>query len=116
MLQDALKIIRGKNNATSAELRTALGRLNIDEARQAVERLEATRQQLLIDGDDKQVDTVEKQLTTARRDVERSTVAIAELEQRLATAEAAELALDFVECGRCKRLELPWACRSIPTN
>ena len=76
--------------ASSAEMRAALEKLDDAAAFSAVEKAEADRQSLLIDGDDRQLAKAETALATARLDLERVLAGRDELSKRIALAEVRE--------------------------
>ena len=87
-----LDLIRGEKLPSSAELREAITKAE-GAGKDAVERMEQlTRQRAdaLLDEDNKALDRIEKDLTTATRDADRMDLAVAELTRRLGEAVAAE--------------------------
>lgn len=92
-----LDILRRKSPSTATELAQAL-----DAAREAertasaeVERLVVERARLLLDGDDRQLDACEGELTKAQRSTDRATLAIEELARRLDAARISERATEL---------------------
>ncbi|WP_262272213.1 hypothetical protein [Microvirga yunnanensis] len=89
MLANILGLLK-KSGAGSADLRQALTETPTAEAKAAVERLEAERRRLLLDGSEKDLKAVEETLASARRDLDRANAATEELQRRIAEAEAKE--------------------------
>jgi chromosome segregation ATPase len=89
MLSTVLNLLK-KPAARSDELRKALSEISSAEARANVERLEAERRRLLLDGSDKDIRAVEENLASARRDLDRANAATEELQRRIAETEAKE--------------------------
>jgi hypothetical protein len=79
-----------KGNLSVAEIEGALSEINIEEMEAASTKLEEDRRRALIEGTDKDVETIEAKITLADRDIERAVAAKAELERRLQEATAAE--------------------------
>jgi hypothetical protein len=87
-----LQLLRGDQPATSATLRAAIGKAQA-EAREAAARLEALaakRAEALLAEDDRVLDRIERDLQLATRAADRADLATAELQRRLAQAEADE--------------------------
>jgi hypothetical protein len=87
-LMDVFKKLNSE--ASSAELRAALEKLDESAAFSAVEKAEADRQSLLIDGDDRQLAKAESALAAARLDLERVLAGRDELSKRITQAEERE--------------------------
>ena len=77
-----------KKTATAADLAKSISKLEdeIPGLRSAVEVLEAERGANLIDGDDKLLAAIEERLSKARRDFDRGSAIMAELQRRAAQA------------------------------
>lgn len=91
------------SNATAAHLRTALDAADaaIRTGDEAVRRLEAKRQELLLqDGADDAIEGLDREISTLDRDGERCVAAKAKLQQLIADAEAREWEEDLKEKGR----------------
>jgi len=87
-----LQLLRGDHPASSAALRDAITKAQA-EAKAATERLEAlagTRAAALLAEDDQALDRIERDLRMATRAADRADLALAELQCRLAQAEADE--------------------------
>lgn len=89
-----LNLLRSSAPASSKTLREALTEAETaaGEAEAEVSALVETRRKALLDGDDKILDRVERDLALAQREADRAELAAIELQQRLAQAEAAEAA------------------------
>jgi hypothetical protein len=104
-----LQLLRGDQPATSAALRDAIGKAQA-EAKAAGGRLEAlaaARAEALLAEDDPALDRIERDLQLATRAADRVDLAAAELQRRLARAEAEEqrAELDAVHGAAAAALE-----------
>jgi hypothetical protein len=79
-----------KPTPTAAELREAVATISVATLEAEVNRLEAERRRLLLDGSDDEVIAIERKIEAANREVERAAAAIEELTARIANAEARE--------------------------
>lgn len=79
-----------KQDQSSGALRAARDQINLDALEQTVIEFEQQRAKLLLDGSDRDVDAIEKQITEANREVERAHAMHRELGARIEQAEAAE--------------------------
>jgi hypothetical protein len=87
-----LDLLRGAKPPTSAQLREALSVAEAEraEALAAHDRLQARRAELLLDGDDRSLDAVERDIAQAQRQVDRIDLLTIQAQERLNEAEAAE--------------------------
>jgi hypothetical protein len=84
-----MNVIR-KPATTPADLTAKLERLRATDPGAACAALEAKRKHLLVSGSDRDVDDIDAQIAQNRRDAERITVAIADVEKQLADLEQRE--------------------------
>jgi DNA repair exonuclease SbcCD ATPase subunit len=85
-----LKKLFATTAATAAELRQALGEIDVTAAQQAVDALEAERSKLLLTGSDDDLGSVEQRLGAAAVRLERAHAQTRELQRRVDEADAAE--------------------------
>lgn len=99
--------------ATPAEIREQIATLEKEQpaARRRLTDLHATRGRVLVEGTDRDLDSVEREIATASRDVERAEAAVGALRQKLEEAEqhewlaAVNAKLDSAEERRSKMVE-----------
>ncbi|OWV79572.1 hypothetical protein ATY77_26660 [Rhizobium sp. R634] len=94
-LFEQLKIVLGKPDAGSIELRAALAAIDLAPLNQAVTFAEKKRAVLLLDGTEAQLDKQDEILKAATRERDRVIAAHAELSRRLAEAEKREASEAF---------------------
>ncbi len=87
-----LDLIRGERAPGSAALREALAQAEADRTVVAatLDQLQARRAELLLDGADRDLDVLEKDLVQATRQADRLDLVIVQAQERLREAEAAE--------------------------
>jgi hypothetical protein len=85
-------LVRATKPPGSAQLREALAQAEVDrgEAVAALDRLQARRAELLLDGDDRALDVVERDTAQAQRRADRFDVLIDQAQERLREAEEVE--------------------------
>ena len=89
-----LEMLR-KPKATAAELRAAIAELSVNSAEGKVTDLEAKRREVLLGGNDAEVDRLDKEIVAGNREVERIAAAIEELTLRIGEAEDRERAAEI---------------------
>lgn len=89
---DALRKLLKAPTATSAEIRSQIGDLEgeLPQARDRLADLHETRGRVLLEGSDKELDALERELASASRDLDRMDAAASALRKRLNEAEAEE--------------------------
>jgi chromosome segregation ATPase len=87
-----LDLLRGEKPPNPASLRGALADAEAERgaAVQALDRLQQRHAELLLDGDDRALDTLERDLAQAQRRADRLDLLIMQAQERLREAEAAE--------------------------
>lgn len=91
---------------TVAELSAARDELSVHAAEEIVNELEVRRRKALLDGSsEKEIESIEKLIANANRDVERTAAAIEELTTRIAEAEARER-LSLVEQRHAENVQV----------
>src|SRR5215218_7906413 len=75
ILKNVLEMIRAKRPGTSAELKAARAQLSAEHAERRLRDLQEKRQRILLEASDKEVVALEAEITAARLDAERVTIA-----------------------------------------